>query len=110
MAHSAPIDGKFDEDGSNMYVSFHGSWDRDPPTGFKVVQIPFATTKGNYGPVAAPSSNSGYNDILWDPQDGCNSRTCFRPTGITWDPYFTRMIIASDNSKQGELYILSKTA
>jgi glucose/arabinose dehydrogenase len=109
QAHSAPIDGKFDADGANLYVSLHGSWNRDEPTGFKVVEIPFSEAQGEYGPTAASDSAEGYNDILWDPQEGCSSLTCFRPSGISWDADFTRMFIGSDNAREGELYILSKT-
>jgi glucose/arabinose dehydrogenase len=110
QAHSAPIDGKFDEDNSNLYVSLHGSWNRDVPYGFKVVQIPFGkNSQGLMDPVAAQDSATGYNDILWDTQEGCSSSKCFRPSGIVWDKDFTRMYIGSDNSREGELYILHKT-
>lgn len=60
--------------------------------------------------MAAPDSRDGYVDILWDPQEACTSSKCFRPSGLTWDRDFTRLIIASDNSQQGELYLLAKTA
>jgi glucose/arabinose dehydrogenase len=30
QAHSAPIWNTFDTDAKNMYVAFHGSWDRQP--------------------------------------------------------------------------------
>ena len=40
QAHSAPMDGKFDKEFKNLYVSLHGSWNRVPATGYKVVQIP----------------------------------------------------------------------
>jgi glucose/arabinose dehydrogenase len=44
-AHSASIDGKFDKEFGNMYVTLHGSWNRVPATGYKVIQIPFNKTK-----------------------------------------------------------------
>ena len=108
-AHAAPIDAKFDADGQNLFVSLHGSWNRRVPYGYKVVTIPFTTNgEGGFEPVAAPDSRDGYDDILWDPQDACNSSKCFRPSGLTWDRDFTRLIIASDNSRQGELYLLAR--
>lgn len=111
QAHSAPLDAKFDREGANMYVSLHGSWNRDIPTGYKVVSVPFTTNgNGDYEPVAAADSQEGYDDILWDPQEECDSSKCFRPSGMHWDLEFTRMFIASDNSQQGELYILHKTS
>jgi hypothetical protein len=109
QAHSAPIDGKFDRDGKNMYVTFHGSWNRVTPTGFKVVAIPFTqTAAGDYDPVAARDSTQGYNDILWDSGQGCSMMSCFRPSGLAWDLDYTRMYIASDNAMEGELYLLAK--
>jgi glucose/arabinose dehydrogenase len=55
QAHSAPLDLKFygggafpnDMNGSAI-ISFHGSWNRSPATGYKVVRIPF-------GPDGVPS-------------------------------------------------------
>ena len=42
-------------------LSFHGSWNRDMPTGYKVVRIPF----DNGAPVAVPSARDGATfDIL----------------------------------------------
>jgi glucose/arabinose dehydrogenase len=48
QAHSAPLDIKFYAGGafpSDMHgtaiVTFHGSWNRNPATGYKVVRIPF---------------------------------------------------------------------
>lgn len=94
-----------------MYVSLHGSWNRDVPTGYKVVSIPFTTNEsGDYEPVASADSKEGYDDVLWDPQEDCDSSKCFRPSGLHWDLDFTRLFIASDNSQQGELYILHKTS
>lgn len=110
QAHSAPLDGKFDRNNQNMYVTLHGSWNRRVPTGFKVVEIPFKQGgDGQYEPVAARDSTTGYRDILWDPQQGCSMMNCFRPSGLTWDNDFTRMYIASDNVMEGEIYLLAKT-
>jgi glucose/arabinose dehydrogenase len=110
-AHSAPIDAKFDPDNANLYVTLHGSWNRDVPTGYKVVTVPFTkNAEGGFEPVAAADSQEGYDDILWDPQEGCDNAKCFRPSGLSWDLDHTRLFIASDNSQEGELYILSKNA
>ena len=110
-AHSAPIDGKFDKDFTNMYVSLHGSWNRQPATGYKVIQIPFKKLdgeKGLYDPVAAQDSATGYSDVFWTQNEGsCSSASCLRPTGIAWHPDYSRMYVASDGSV-GELYILFK--
>jgi len=108
-AHSAPIDGKFDKDYKNMYVSLHGSWNRQPATGYKVIEIPFTKLEsGAYDPVAPADSATGYSDIFWTENEGaCSSNSCLRPTGIVWHPDNSRMYVASDGSV-GEIYILYK--
>lgn len=110
-AHSAPIDGKFDQDFKNMYVSLHGSWNRQPATGYKVIEIPFHKLEnGQYDPVAPQDAPipTGYNDILWTQNEGsCSSNSCLRPSGIVWHPDHSRIYVASDGAV-GELYILYK--
>ncbi|KAI0157228.1 soluble quino protein glucose dehydrogenase [Xylariaceae sp. FL1272] len=91
MAHSAPIWNTFDTNATNMYVTFHGSWDRQPPTGFKVVQIPFTQLDtGAYDPVAPATSQTGYTDIYSAPNPGsCTANgltmsNCVRFTAAAW--------------------------
>jgi glucose/arabinose dehydrogenase len=111
QAHSAPIDGKFNEDFTNLYVSLHGSWNRQPAAGYKIIQIPFRKLdNSSYEPVASADNPKGYSDILWTQNEGsCSSSTCLRPTGITWHPDHSRMYVASDGPV-GEIYILYKTS
>ncbi|KAK1570044.1 [Colletotrichum navitas] len=111
QAHSAPIGAAFDGSFQNLYVTLHGSWNRSPATGFKVSAVPFTKlSNGNYDPVAAADSKTGYTDILWSTNvDTCTSSTCFRPSGITWDRSFSRLFVASDNDVEGELFILTKS-
>jgi len=64
QAHSAPLDSQFDAGFETLYVSFHGSWDRTPPTGYKLVAVPFTKdAAGGYEPVAAANSSAGYTDV-----------------------------------------------
>ncbi|SPO05547.1 uncharacterized protein DNG_08234 [Cephalotrichum gorgonifer] len=112
QAHSAPIDGTFDADFSNLYITLHGSWNRAPATGYKVIQIAYTRLEdGSYDPVAPrDAGRDGYVDVLWNENvDGCTGNTCLRPTGITWDLAGTRMFVASDNAASGELFILYKS-
>ena len=59
QAHSAPLDIKFYGGGAfptemtgSAIISYHGSWDRTPATGYKVVHVPFgADGMPNGGPV-----------------------------------------------------------
>ncbi|TVY83852.1 Cellobiose dehydrogenase [Lachnellula suecica] len=113
QAHSAPIDGKFDAAFNNLYVSFHGSWNRDPATGYKVSVVPFTKVDGALKPVAATNSGTGYTDIFWNADvtkcssDSVSSVGCFRPAGLLFDKQ-QRLYVASDASSEGELWMLSK--
>jgi glucose/arabinose dehydrogenase len=58
QAHSAPLDIKFYPGGSfpaemvgDAIISFHGSWNRNTATGYKVVRVPFG---GNGMPSGDP--------------------------------------------------------
>jgi len=114
QAHSAPIWNTFDADAKNMYVTFHGSWNRQPATGFKVVQIPFTKkADGSYDPVAPADSMKGYNDI-WSvanagscTANGLTNSNCIRLTASSWDPAGRGLFVGSDNSAEGEIFILS---
>ncbi len=114
QAHSAPIHTTFDDEAKNMYVTFHGSWDRQPATGFKVVQIPFKKLDtGAYDPVAPADSMKGYNDIFSATNPGsCTANgltvsNCVRLTAASWDPAGRGLFVGSDNSAEGEVYILT---
>ncbi|KAK3934180.1 soluble quino protein glucose/sorbosone dehydrogenase [Diplogelasinospora grovesii] len=114
QAHSAPIWNAFDADAKNMYVTFHGSWDRQPATGFKVVQVPFTKlADGSYDPVAPADSMKGYNDIFSAPSpgsctaNGLTQSNCVRLTAAAWDPAGRGLFVGSDNSAEGEIFILT---
>ncbi|KAL0933602.1 carbohydrate-binding cytochrome b562-like protein [Colletotrichum truncatum] len=111
QAHSAPIGSIFDKDFTNLYVTLHGSWNRSPATGFKVSVVPFTKlANGQYDPVAPPDSKTGYSDIFWSTNvASCTASTCFRPSGIIWDRSFSRLFVASDNTQEGELFMLYKS-
>lgn len=54
QAHSAPLGLAFataeswpEEYRGDLYVAYHGSWDREPPTGYKIVRIPYEN--GQFG-------------------------------------------------------------
>src|SRR3989338_5863 len=65
QAHSAPLGLEFykgnkfpEEYKNNLFVAYHGSWDRDPPTGYKIITVDLDTkevkdfaTGWLYGPV-----------------------------------------------------------
>ncbi|KAI1418775.1 soluble quino protein glucose dehydrogenase [Xylaria sp. FL1777] len=106
QAHSAPLGCKFDAQFNNLFVAMHGSWDRQPPTGFKVVAVPFAQgPDGSYAPTAASWSTRGSIDVFYPPDETeCSSTTCIRPVGLAFDAA-GRLYVTSDAS--GEVFLLS---
>ena len=98
----------FDKTYENLYVTLHGSWNRSPPTGYKVIKIPFTkNAKGGYEPVAAPDAHWGYEDIITSVGiERCSGSACIRPSGIAFDRGFTRFYFASDNTIAGELFVV----
>ncbi|KAF1912392.1 cellulose binding iron reductase-like protein [Ampelomyces quisqualis] len=114
--HSAPIDCKFDADSSTMYITYHGSWNRAPVTGFKLVAVSFKLGEdGQYTPVEPLTSTTAAKDIFYNPRvESCQgngpsySSGCFRPAGLAWDSQ-GRLFMTSDTSSNGELWILGKS-
>ncbi|KAK7179134.1 carbohydrate-binding cytochrome b562 [Paraphaeosphaeria sporulosa] len=110
QAHSAPLDAVFDKNYTNLYVTYHGSWNRVPSTGFKVVEVPFVKGASGFTPktAIAQSNVTGYTDILWNPEvEHCSATQCFRPVSIAKDN-FERMYITSDSGTEGELLMLGR--
>lgn len=78
------------------FVAFHGSWNRDVPTGYKVVYLPITEdgtgVVGGIGadPVDLLAHNGGGNAAEWD--DG------FRPVDVSFDAC-GRLLVSSDGSR-----------
>ena len=115
QAHSAPIDAVFDPAAENLYISFQGSWNRQPATGYSVVEVPFTTLEsGGYDPVAPADSMDAYEPIFQaQSPDGCVSRSlmmssCFGLAGLAFDGG-GRLFVSSDNQQEGEIWVMQKT-
>ncbi|WOB24500.1 MULTISPECIES: sorbosone dehydrogenase family protein [Xanthomonas] len=82
VAFSSPVMGAKFADGA--FVGEHGSWNRDPPVGYKVVFVPFRDGR----PAGQPSDFvSGFH--------GDDGKTRGRPVGVTVDPRGA-LIVADD--------------
>ena len=101
QAHMAPLDIKFKNSDTEAWVTFHGSWDRTSPSGYKMSMIPFE----NGSPVAMPNSNTSYMDIFANADNSKCPNNCFRPVGIAIDQQ-GRLFMSSDAS--GEVYVVMK--
>lgn len=82
VAFSTPAMGTPFADG--VFVGEHGSWNRNPPVGYKVVFVPFSNGRPAGAPVDVVSGFRG--------EDG---RTRGRPVGVTVDPRGA-LIVADD--------------
>ena len=69
-----------------VFVGEHGSWNRNPPVGYKVVFIPFSGGRPSGPPV---DFVTGFRDL--------NGKTRGRPVGVTVDPR-GGLIVADDLS------------
>ncbi|KAJ0107510.1 hypothetical protein J7T55_007699 [Diaporthe amygdali] len=102
-SHMAPLDLVFNANGTEAMVTFHGSWNRQPPIGYKFGTIKFA----NGEPTEPSTSTTALTDILtMKSLTSCPSQ-CFQPVGLAVDSK-GRVFMSSDTT--GEIYVLQKTA
>ncbi|MFW6039870.1 MAG: PQQ-dependent sugar dehydrogenase, partial [Gemmatimonadota bacterium] len=95
QAHSAPLDLLFWEGGDlggdyegDAFVSFHGSWNRPTPTGYKVVRIPFdGTEPQGVGPFLEHAGPEATEEDAWP----------HRPVGLAAGPN-GELLVSSDRS------------
>ncbi|EUC41416.1 hypothetical protein COCMIDRAFT_29812 [Bipolaris oryzae ATCC 44560] len=102
QAHMAPLDIKFNPNGTAAWVTMHGSWNREDPTGYKLTLIPF---NGAGSPVAPSNSTTAAIDIVSNPDLSACPRSCFRPVGLAWDTK-GRLYMSSDST--GEIFVVTK--
>lgn len=101
----APLDMLFDANGTTAYVTFHGSWDRTDPVGYKLSAVRFDPARGQ--PLAAAdSTNATSEDVLRNADDNAHCPdACVRPVGLAWDAR-GRLFVSSDAT--GEVYVLMR--
>jgi glucose/arabinose dehydrogenase len=105
QAHSAPLDIKFNTAGTAAWITFHGSWNREQPTGYSLVVVEFA----NGNPVEPSTSTTAARSVLFmEDASPCNGGdgTCLRPVGLAWDAQ-GRLFMTSDGT--GELWVVTRT-
>jgi glucose/arabinose dehydrogenase len=84
LAFSSPAMGARFADG--VFVGEHGSWNRTPPSGYRVIFVPFANGRPSGPPIDFVTNFMG--------NDG---KTRGRPVGVTVDPRGA-LIVADDLS------------
>ncbi|CAE6527728.1 unnamed protein product [Rhizoctonia solani] len=86
----------------DAFVSFHGSWNRQPATGYKVVRIPW----NNGTPVASTDSRNGYETVIGAPDLSRCPNGCIRPVGLVFDR-LGRLFVSSDTT--GEIFVVESS-
>ncbi|KIE02069.1 NHL repeat-containing protein, partial [Metarhizium majus ARSEF 297] len=102
-SHLAPLDIKFNFQGSAALISFHGSWNRKPPNGYRLSRVAFSE---GY-PKADKSSPTAEQELMWNKDNSVCPGQCFRPVGLAFDREGKRVFMTSDSS--GELYLVLGT-
>ncbi|KAK5738728.1 hypothetical protein LTR17_005861 [Elasticomyces elasticus] len=101
QAHMAPLDILFNTAGTAAWVTFHGSWDRTDPAGYKVSVVEFA----NGDAVEPTNSTTAAVDIVSNADNSACPEGCFRPVGLAWDQQ-GRLFMSSDAT--GEIYVITR--
>ncbi|KAH6903296.1 hypothetical protein BKA70DRAFT_1566904 [Coprinopsis sp. MPI-PUGE-AT-0042] len=114
--HTAPLDMKFGlGNDTNLYVPMHGSWNRQPPQGYKVVIVPgrYSAT-GEWSPtVGLAQTKTSWSNLLTNSNEGgCGGQfgasSCFRPVGIVFSLNGENLYVASDTT--GEVFMLKRNS
>lgn len=101
QAHWAPLDIKFNTDGTTVWATSHGSWDRTDPTGYLLFAVDFA----NGQPTEPANSSTAAIPIVSNQDNSKCPDGCFRPVGLAWDSK-GRLFMSSDAT--GEIYVITR--
>ncbi|KAI7110749.1 hypothetical protein KC352_g36137, partial [Hortaea werneckii] len=104
QAHMAPLDILFNAAGTAAWITFHGSWDRADPVGYKLAVVEFDEDTGE--PVENSTSKTAARDVVWNEDNSACPEQCFRPVGLAWDAD-GRLFMSSDAT--GEIYAITRT-
>lgn len=99
--HTAPTDIKFHPRTGDAWISFHGSWGREYPVGYKLSYVPF---DAQMQPIPAKNSTNATVDVVWNKDNTLCPLECFRPVGVAIDAR-GRVWMTSDNT--GEVFVLT---
>ncbi|KAJ3533776.1 hypothetical protein NMY22_g7195 [Coprinellus aureogranulatus] len=95
---------------TNLYITLHGSWNREPPIGYKVVVVPgnFSRT-GEWSPALNLTETRDKTwDLLANVDETQCENGCFRPVGLAFANGGDWIYVTSDSS--GEVFLLKKDA
>ncbi|ROT38019.1 soluble quino protein glucose dehydrogenase [Sodiomyces alkalinus F11] len=102
-AHTVPLAMRFTREGSQAWITFHGSFNREDPTGYTLSVVQFNDGE----PVEPATSHDSVTHIMSMADLTTCPDNCFRPMAIAWGPS-GRVFLTSDST--GELYIIERRA
>ncbi|KAM0327106.1 hypothetical protein ACHAQA_006234 [Verticillium albo-atrum] len=100
-AHTAPLDIIFDQNGTEAWISFHGSFNRENPQGYSLSTVSFADGE----PTEPHTSANSLTHIVRMTDLSTCPQNCFRPVGLAWEAA-GRLFVTSDST--GEIFILER--
>lgn len=100
-AHMAPLDIKFNNSGTQGWITFHGSWNSPQPVGYKLSVVEF-DAQGE--PVDQLTSTTAATDIFTNMDNSVCPDDCFRPATMALDTQ-GRIFMSSDST--GEIYMIA---
>jgi glucose/arabinose dehydrogenase len=103
-SHWAPLDLKFNAEGTTAWVTSHGSWNKDSPDGYLLYAVGFSPSKGM--PTEPADSTKAVIPIMSNVDNSKCPDGCFRPVGLAFDSK-GRLFMSSDST--GEIYLITKT-
>ena len=96
-SHTAPLDIKFNSNGTAAYIAVHGSWNKSPPDGYRLSRVAFNPETGQ--PVEPVTSTTAAQNIMFNADNSACPNRCFRPVGLAWDGK-GRLFMASDSTNE----------
>lgn len=96
-SHTAPLDIKFNANGTAAYVPFHGSWNKSPPDGFRLSRVAFNPQTGQ--PTEPVTSTTAAVNIMYNENTGNCPNRCFRPVNVAWSPS-GKLFMTSDTTNE----------
>ncbi|KAF2713167.1 glucose sorbosone dehydrogenase [Pleomassaria siparia CBS 279.74] len=96
-AHTAPLGVEFNPKSSAAYITFHGSWDKSPPDGYRLSKININPATGM--PTEPSTSTTAAINVMSNPNNNNCPSKCFRPVDLIFDKK-GRLFMTSDYSSE----------
>ncbi|KAF2019529.1 soluble quino protein glucose dehydrogenase [Aaosphaeria arxii CBS 175.79] len=103
-SHTAPLSVGFNRNSTAAYITFHGSWNRQPPDGYRLSKVSIDPATGM--PTEPSTSSTAAINVMSNPSNGNCPSKCFRPVDLAFDAK-GRLFMTSDSSN--EVWVIGGT-